>query len=251
MYNGQHAMTFYDNSLSTPVSKNTWTDWKLIPTERPTFAPPKRKETILNVPGANGSIDLSEALTGFSVYENRQGSFTFIVDPDYSPFNGSWVSAYSEISNFLNGRTLKCVLSDDPDYYYEGMFKLSNWDSKSDGTWSEITIDYNVQPYKYSSTLTTKTLNVSSVTSTLDITSFIDKMPVRPLLTSTVPNGAVIRMSHPLGGDSVIRLTTAVATPTDYHVTLSNQHRSVVVEAESNTSGDTGVLTLQWRNGEL
>ena len=49
--------------------KNTWDDWHLIPTTRPLFAPPGVKKNIVSIPGGDGSLDLTEALTGRPTYK--------------------------------------------------------------------------------------------------------------------------------------------------------------------------------------
>ena len=70
-----HSITFGD--------KNTWDDWHLIPSSRPLFNPPTPKTKYQDIPGANGKLDLSEALTGYPVYDNRIGSFEFYVMNGY------------------------------------------------------------------------------------------------------------------------------------------------------------------------
>lgn len=122
--------------------KNTWDDWHLIPTSRPLFNPPGIKTSYLDIPGANGIIDLTESLTGYPVYENRTGSQEYIVLNGYKP----WDVIYSEIMNYLHGQRMKAVLEDDKAFYYEGRFSVNRW--KSDKNWSLITIDYDVYPYK-------------------------------------------------------------------------------------------------------
>lgn len=129
-----HSITFGD--------KNTWDDWHLIPSSRPLFNPPDVKTQYVDIPGAYGSIDLSEALTGYPLYENREGSNEFIVVNDY----WDWTTAYSTIMNYLHGKTMRAVLEDDKDFYYEGRFSVNKW--KSDKNWSTIVIDYNVYPFK-------------------------------------------------------------------------------------------------------
>ena len=64
-----HSITF--------GSKNTWEDWHLVPTSRPLFLPPKQKKSITDIPGGDGVLDMSEALTGYPVFNNREGSFEF------------------------------------------------------------------------------------------------------------------------------------------------------------------------------
>ena len=129
-----HSITFGD--------KNTWDDWHLVPTSRPIFAPPDVKTKTLDIPGADGELNLNELLTGYPVFRNRQGSMEFIVVNGY----WSWDVAYSTIMNYLHGKPLKAILEDDPAYFYEGRFSVSDW--KSDKSWSLITIDYSVYPYK-------------------------------------------------------------------------------------------------------
>lgn len=124
--------------------KNTWDDWRILPVERPVFAPPKPKTTYIDIPGGNGALDLSESLTGYPVYENRTGSFKFRVMNDYV----EWHERYTEIMEYLHGRSMNAILADDPDYFYRGRFTVDGWESGD--TWSQITIGYTVDPYKWS-----------------------------------------------------------------------------------------------------
>lgn len=157
-----HSINFGD--------KNTWDEWRLVPTSRPVFNPPAQKVKTLDIPGSDGVIDLSTSLTGYPVFQNRTGSFEFIVvDYKYwTPMRDNindtvrdyvnddikgagfrqWYETYSDIMNYLHGRTMRAVLEDDPDYYYEGRFTVNSW--KSEKNWSKITIDYDVGPYKWS-----------------------------------------------------------------------------------------------------
>lgn len=129
-------------------SKDTWVDWCLFPSSRPVFNPPLPKTTFVDLPGADGQLDLTTALTGDVAYNDRTGSLEFIVDngqlSDYNP--KTWAKLYSEIMDYLHGKLLKATLEDDPLYYYEGRFSVNNW--KSDPHNSKITIDYTVKPYK-------------------------------------------------------------------------------------------------------
>lgn len=124
-------------------SKNTWDDWYLIPSSRPVVNPPKPKTKYIDIPGADGHLDLSTALTGDIAYERREGSWEFYVDNGHD----AWYNIYSDILDYLHGQLLNAVLEDDPLYYYEGRFEVNKW--KSEPQNSKIVIDYNVAPYKY------------------------------------------------------------------------------------------------------
>lgn len=139
---------FYDHSI------NTWDDWNLIPTSRPVIKPPERKVKTVDIPGADGILDLSESLTGYPLYERREGSLEFYYIP--SEKFKTYQSLYSEILNTLapsrkidNYFTIE--LEDDKDgYYYKGSIWLSEENSNSDGSGTTITLDYSLDPYKYS-----------------------------------------------------------------------------------------------------
>ena len=129
-----HSITFGE--------KHTYKDWGLIPTERPAFDMPAVKTVYVDIPGADGAVDLSTALTGAVVYENRTGSFEFRVVP-----KEDWACVYSEIADYLHGQKMKIILDDDPCYYYYGRPQVSKW--KSDENASLVTIDVTADPYKY------------------------------------------------------------------------------------------------------
>lgn len=126
--------------------KNTWDDWHLIPTSRPVFNPPSVKTNYVEVPGAQGVLDLTEASFGEVLYNNREGSLEFIVVNDTWP---SWNIAKHTIINYLHGKEYTAILDDEPNYLYKGRFTLNEWRSNNNGTWSTIVIDYNLEPFKY------------------------------------------------------------------------------------------------------
>ena len=139
------SVTFGDefNIAGALVGKNTWDDWRILPTERPVFTPPEPKTIFINVPGGNGSLDMSESLTRYPVYNNRTGSFSFRVMNGHKP----WAERYSEIMQHIHGKAMRVVLADDPDWFYYGRFSVDGW--ASGDTWSVITIGYNVGPFKW------------------------------------------------------------------------------------------------------
>lgn len=130
-----HSITFGE--------KNTWDDWYLIPSSRPSIVPPSVKTKTVEIPGVHGVADISEALTGYPVFGNRSGSLQFIVD--HEKWN-AWHITYATIANYLGGRRMKMILEDDPGYYYEGRFTMGGWQTGQN--FSAVTINYDVYPFK-------------------------------------------------------------------------------------------------------
>ena len=122
---------------------NTWDNWHLIPDGRPVVAQPNPVYTYVDIPGADGSMDLTDYLVGRPTYSDRTGTFEFYVANDY----GNWASRRAEIAAFLNGKKMKVYLEDEPQYYYEGRFFFKGWSPGA--SHSKVTIEYRLKPYRY------------------------------------------------------------------------------------------------------
>lgn len=197
-----HSINFGD--------KNTWDDWHMVPSSRPTFSMPTVKQNILEVPGMSGAIDMSRSLTGFPLYSNRTGSFEFIVLNDY--FN--WVDLYSYIANYLHGKEMDCYLEDDPDYIYHGTFVMREY--KPGRNNSTVSIEYSVDPYKINRRTSVELFptifkNLSVDTNEKEFTfnaRYMDSMPVKPTINvvSTDPDANFIfTFKHPRTGNLITK----------------------------------------------
>lgn len=140
VYKGEHSILI--------GSYDTWKSWHLIPTSRPLVNPPKMNVRYVDVPGRNGSIDLTQAVTDNPSYTNRTGSWEFIVitNADKKDAWPSWTNAFTTIMNKCNLGRKNVILSDDKDYYYTGRVSVNSW--KSDKDYSKIVLDYNFYPFK-------------------------------------------------------------------------------------------------------
>lgn len=124
--------------------KNTYNDWHLVPTSRPVVNPPAPKYSYIDIPGGNGSIDLTEANGMELVYSNREGSWEFLVENDHE----SWDIIYQNILNYCHGKYFSEIrLEDELSYIYKGRISVNQW--RSDPQWSKVVLDYDLDPYKY------------------------------------------------------------------------------------------------------
>lgn len=144
MYDGTHSITFGDGTVRDGkfVGVNTWKDWFLIPASRPDVANPGVKTNFVEIPGRDGTIDMSEYLTGKESFGDRSGSWNFLIDNGHL----GWESIRLTITEFLHGKRMKCVLEDDPSWYFEGRFQVKPQSGEHNST---IEIEYVLSPYKY------------------------------------------------------------------------------------------------------
>lgn len=139
-------MQFADVNGANPV--NTFDDWKIVPASRPLVNPPEVRTEFVDVPGADGSLDYTEVLSGIK-FKNREGSWEFYVLNelyDRSVSYHPWNELYTLIMRRIHGRRLRIWMESDPDFYYYGRLMVDQWQSNKD--YSKIVINYNLDPYK-------------------------------------------------------------------------------------------------------
>ena len=126
-------------------NKNTWEDWRLIPAAPPIVTPPPVRKNMVELPGGNGSIDLTQFIGNTTHYGVSEGTWDFIISDQKAMNREQWVS---EIAKYLHGKRFeKIVLEDDPDWYYKGRLELSG--VKVGKNFSAITISYTMDPFKH------------------------------------------------------------------------------------------------------
>lgn len=179
-----HSITF---KKSESDSKNTWADWGLVPTELPRFTSPEVRTNTLNLSGMNGILDLTDYLIGYPLYNNRSGTFNFLLN---SAKLVQTVDFYSDpihykkllredIMRFLHGKQCQAILEDDSQYCYEGRWSVGDW--SMDNGQLKIPISYSVSPYKirtYETSLSFDDISASPV----DISEHVESKPVYPII---------------------------------------------------------------------
>ena len=132
------------NFVIGTTTKNTYDDWLLIPTARPVIVPPPLKSNYVDIPGANGDLDLTEAVTSVPVFGPREGNIEFYMKS--TELSQPWFTMYSNVLTFLHGKSGKLILDDDPEWYYSGRFEIDTYESKEH--WAVVSVKYHLQPYK-------------------------------------------------------------------------------------------------------
>ena len=113
---------------------------------------PAPKTESVDVPGADGVLDLTEYFGGVN-YANRALAFEFQVR-DQTGFH----EAYRKVKQALHGLTMRVRLSEEPEIYYVGRVTVSAW--KTNERIGEIGIDVDAEPFWYESEPTVVELDV-------------------------------------------------------------------------------------------
>ena len=136
--------------------------------------PAQVKESYIDIPGADGSLDLTEA-NGDVKYKDRTCSFIFTSFP-----SDDFEVKKQQISNFLNGRRCALVLDKDSAYYWEGRCFVSEY--ASDKNLHRIAVTAKVSPYKQKRVVTEV---IASAGTSVHATLMNGRRKVVPTITVT------------------------------------------------------------------
>lgn len=137
---------------------NTWYDWRLILTAKD-VTPPEPKTNYVNLDGMDGTLDLSESLTGEIAYDDRTVTATFWTD------NGTRTEREAllrEIRAVLHGRKIKIIDPDDPDHYFYGRVKIKS--VKNTVPYAEFSIEATCEPWRYANEESVRSVEVKDQT---------------------------------------------------------------------------------------
>lgn len=103
--------------------------------------PAEPKMNLVDIPGSDGSKDLTTQPAGRVTYKDRKITWTFALYP-----GENWDAKHRQVSNALNGLECRITLDTDPAYYYHGRLAVKKY--KLDGLLRQITLEAICRPYK-------------------------------------------------------------------------------------------------------
>lgn len=138
----------YDTALRGPWTLAAWE-----------FPEPEPQVNLVEIPGRDGPLDLSTALTdGEPVYSGSR-ELTATLECSEGTY-ADRVKLISEMVNMLNGRRLQIILPDDPMHYAEGRVTVKK--EYNDMAHCAVTVTAICDPWRYKKTETVLTLTPES-----------------------------------------------------------------------------------------
>lgn len=235
----------YPNYAATLNGKHTYTDYGLYVTNNDPVEPPEVKAEYIEIPGRNGQIDLTEALTGYTVYNNRQ----IVLELGGKKRSQDWPGFMSNFLNELHGQSVTVIFDNDPSYYYVGRATVES-DYEKGNEIARFTLTINAEPYKYSNQSTTEPwlwdpfsfvdgviryYNQIQINGTTQIQVMGSEMPVIPLFIASAA------MQIQFGGKTY---DLTAGNNKIYDIVLMNQ-------AHTLTFTGTGTVSINYKTGRL
>lgn len=162
---------------------NTYSDLNLI-LSASEIPPAQPKTNYIDIPGADGSLDLTEA-NGEVKYYDRDLKFTFTIIPDDST---TFEEKRTEVINLLNGKVCKVTLDRDEDYYYYGRCSVDSY--IADKNLHQIEVSVKAKPYKFKQLVTKRTFGLTSTPTEVKIAN--SRKSVVPSITCTNDNTVIV-----------------------------------------------------------
>lgn len=195
--------------------------------------PAEPKLNLIDIPGGDGSKDLSDRPAGRIVYKNRPATWLFALYP-----GENWHEKHKQVSNALNGKRCAITLDDDPGVYYEGRLSVKKYNT--DKLLRQITVEANCHPYLLKQQETRVETTLTSDFKAITLPNW--KKPVIPEITVT--------------SETTIRWKGATATlapGTHRLLDVELQEGENLIEAKlANATGNiVGGITFTYREGSL
>ena len=143
-----------------------------------TISAPSIRTNMIVVPGRDGAIDATDALTGEPTYDTRIISISLFGIKSIS--GKEWPVAVSDFCNAFHGKKVKVYFPEDSAHYYSG--RLSVGEIKLDGGRQLLPVEIICDPWKYKSSETTVTSSDLSP-EYKQLSLFNESRPVIPKIT--------------------------------------------------------------------
>lgn len=144
---GEQKMDYYLTFIVADVTKNTWTDWHLVPSTPPMVSPPAVDTRYTDIPGrSNGPLDMTMIPFNKVTYKRMTGSWTFYREPETKYTRKE---LFEILRAYFTGNVGRVTLSEDPTHYFVGRFDVSSPRTSTGPI--EYTISYDLEPARYNS----------------------------------------------------------------------------------------------------
>ncbi len=140
---------------------NTFIDWNLILIDKK-ISLPEPKTKYVEIEGCDGTLDLSEALSGTVIYNDRVISASFWTDYKTRDDRNR---LFKEIRNLLHGRKVKIIEPDDLEHFFVGRISVKN--EINNLAYGEIEIECVCEPYRYNLNNVVRTITLISENETV------------------------------------------------------------------------------------
>ena len=229
---------------------HSYNDWGLYITNTDYIGEPQQYTRLIEVPGRNGLLDLSEAVAGRQIYSKREIKIELAGTRDKT----DWDGVISDFRNDINGKVCKLQFDNDPGYYWRGRITIKDFSSCLNLGKFKVDVP-NADPYKYSVTTSAEPWLWDPFNFTTDMVTYIGAISVAGTYTATIPHGHMPTTPELVVVDMTsATFTVTVGTSTYSLAAGTNKIPSIIVGGEDDvdlTFTGTAKVQIVYRSGSL
>lgn len=131
--------------VDTGKKYHTITDWNMAIGNNDYIGDVVQENYYVDVPGADGFLDFSEAVTGRRIFKSRP----IRIELGGKNRRNDWDLIISDIRNEIEGRKVKVIFDNDMEFYWIGRATIKGFDRNREIGMFTLSIP-KAEPYKYS-----------------------------------------------------------------------------------------------------
>jgi len=229
---------------------HTLDDWGLALENNNYIGDPEPETRFISVPGRDGLIDVSSALSGRTVYKKRE--LSFVLGGKHP--TRSWDSIISNLRNEINGRMCRLIIDNDPDFYWRGRVYISGFDRIRELGKFTLSVP-DCEPYKYCLTSSIEPWEWDRFNFENGIIYFIPELEVDETATITIPAGYKEVKPDIIVSEMVSDTFTVTFNEITYSLDEgSNKIPAIIVNGETEavlTFSGSATVVVSYRGGSL
>ena len=234
----------------TGKTYHTLNDWDMALGNNNYIGEPEMETTYIKIPGRNGLIDVSEAISGRRIYKKRQLAFELGGRRERL----AWDSIISQFRNNIDGRICRLTLDNDPSYYWRGRVYIEGFDRFRELGTFELNVP-TADPYKYSKTSSAEPWLWDPFNFNTDMVTYIGAISVAGTKTVTIPHGHMATSPEIVVSDMTSSTFTVEADGVTYPLSVgTNRIPSIIVDGDDDvdlTFTGTAKVQITYRSGSL
>ena len=234
----------------TEKTYHTLDDWEMALGNNNYIGDPEMETTYIKVPGRNGLIDATEAISGRRIYKKRQLEFELGGVRDRL----NWDSIISGLRNNVDGRVCRLTLDNDKSHYWRGRVYIKGFDRFRElGTFT-LAVP-TADPYKYSVTSSAEPWLWDPFNFETDYITYIGAVTVNGTETVTIPAGHMATSPDLVVSDKTSSSFTVEADSVTYTLLAgSNKIPAIIVGGDTDvelTFSGNAKVQIVYRSGSL
>lgn len=235
---------------STNKRYHTLDDWGFALGNTNYIGDPEAETKYISIPGRDGLIDISEAITGRTVYKKRELSFSLGgIRPVLS-----WDTVISDLRNKINGKVCQITLDSDLAYFWRGRVFIEGFDRMRELGQFTLKVP-EADPYKYNVEASSEPWKWDPFNFETGVISEVDAHHIVGTGDVTIPAGAMYVSPEFVVSNMVGDSFTVIYKGKEYALKSGTTRIPPILingyEEETLTFVGTGDVLIVYRGGSL